>query len=536
MFSPQKRLIYSGLLLIILATVAIRLPLLEVPLERDEGEYAYAGQLILQGIPPYIGIYSMKLPGIYGIYALIMAAFGQTPKGIHLGLLFINIATIIMIFFLAQKLINSIAGISSAACFAFLSIGRSVQGIFANSEHFVIYFVLCSSLLLVHGRKNNKTLPIFLSGIFAGSSFLVKQNGIAFIAFGAIYILTQKYSDTSISLKQIIYNELFFIIGAILPYLLTMAYFYHIGIFDKFRFWTFDYAMTYATLVPPSIAWKIFFRNVVPIVISSPAIWIVSFSGLIAVLAGYKKLGFDINYFILFNIFSFIAICPGFYFRPHYFILILPAVSIMFGIGATVLSDQIGKIYRFNHNNTLAILIVLICISTSLYRQYTFLLQLTPSQASRFTYGLNPFPESIELGDIIQKITQKEDRIAVLGSEPQIYFYSKRRAATGYVYMYPLMEQHNFAKQMQIEMVHEIEKSEPEILIFVNVYTSWLKYPNSHQYIFEWFNDYKKYYRTLGLIELRMDKTFYHWIPDLDWPPKSSTWLLIMKRKNKKSF
>lgn len=35
------------------------------PLERDEGEYAYAGQLMLQGIPPYQLAYNMKLPGTY---------------------------------------------------------------------------------------------------------------------------------------------------------------------------------------------------------------------------------------------------------------------------------------------------------------------------------------------------------------------------------------------------------------------------------------------------------------------------------------
>jgi len=38
--------------------IAIRIRLLGIPLERDEGEYAYAGQLMLQGIPPY------KLPTI----------------------------------------------------------------------------------------------------------------------------------------------------------------------------------------------------------------------------------------------------------------------------------------------------------------------------------------------------------------------------------------------------------------------------------------------------------------------------------------
>ena len=48
----------------------IRVRLLEMPLERDEGEYAYAGQLILQGIPPYELAYNMKLPGTY--YACLL--------------------------------------------------------------------------------------------------------------------------------------------------------------------------------------------------------------------------------------------------------------------------------------------------------------------------------------------------------------------------------------------------------------------------------------------------------------------------------
>ena len=43
--------------------VFIRIRFLAIPLERDEGEYAYAGQLMLQGIPPYRLAYNMKFPG-----------------------------------------------------------------------------------------------------------------------------------------------------------------------------------------------------------------------------------------------------------------------------------------------------------------------------------------------------------------------------------------------------------------------------------------------------------------------------------------
>ncbi len=53
-------------------TTAVRIRLLGIPLERDEGEYAYAGQLLLQGIPPYKLAYSMKFPGTYVAYAITM--------------------------------------------------------------------------------------------------------------------------------------------------------------------------------------------------------------------------------------------------------------------------------------------------------------------------------------------------------------------------------------------------------------------------------------------------------------------------------
>ena len=59
-------------------TAAVRIRLLDVPLERDEGEYAYAGQLLLEGVPPYQLAYNMKLPGTYLAYAATMALFGQS--------------------------------------------------------------------------------------------------------------------------------------------------------------------------------------------------------------------------------------------------------------------------------------------------------------------------------------------------------------------------------------------------------------------------------------------------------------------------
>ena len=92
--------------------VAIRIRLLGIPLERDEGEYAYAGQLILQGIPPYKLAYNMKFPGTYAAYAVNHVDLRTNNSAIHLGLLLVNVATIALIFFLGRRLINTMAGVT----------------------------------------------------------------------------------------------------------------------------------------------------------------------------------------------------------------------------------------------------------------------------------------------------------------------------------------------------------------------------------------------------------------------------------------
>ena len=65
------------------------------------------------------------------------------------------------------------------------------------------------------------------------------------------------------------------------------------------------------------------------------------------------------------------------------------------------------------------------------------------------------------------------------GSEPQIYFYSHRHSATGYIYTYPLMEPQKYARQMQSEMIHEIESAQPKYLISITMSLSWLRLPQS---------------------------------------------------------
>jgi len=88
---------------------AARLRLLNFPLERDEGEYAYAGQLMLQGIPPYQLAYNMKFPGTYAAYAASWGCLARRSARLQrypLGVLCMTTLTALMLFWLGKQILD----------------------------------------------------------------------------------------------------------------------------------------------------------------------------------------------------------------------------------------------------------------------------------------------------------------------------------------------------------------------------------------------------------------------------------------------
>ena len=59
------------------------------------------GQLILDGTPPYRDAANMKLPGTYYAYSAILAVFGQTATGIHIGLMAVSLISTVLLYLIA---------------------------------------------------------------------------------------------------------------------------------------------------------------------------------------------------------------------------------------------------------------------------------------------------------------------------------------------------------------------------------------------------------------------------------------------------
>ena len=486
----------------IVIVAAVRLRLLNLPLERDEGEYACAGQLMLQGIPPYELAYNMKFPGTYAGYAVIMALFGPTPAGIHFGVLCLTTLTALMLFWLGKKVLDPTAGIVAASAYAVLAASPSMLGLAGHATHFCAFFATAGLCAMWQARQNRSWLVILSAGLLFGAAVLMKQQA-ALIAFWASLAWTAWcFRKSEISHGNRLAALAVFGAGIILPFALCCLILWHAGVFRTFWFWTVDYAWQYASVVPLSYAPQLFWKGFLWVTRPGFLLWLMAGAGLI-LLWHDERLKPSRGWILGFCIASALAVCPDFYFRKHYFLIVLPAVALLGSVAVSVASRWLAQKNGNSRTTCWPVWICVAAVAVTIAANRGIWFRLTPVQATCVIYGPDPFPEAEVVAAYVREKSPPAARLAVLGSEPEIYFLARRRPATGYIYTYGLMEPQPFARKMQDEMIREIETNEPELVVFAdNPLFSWGRQPDSDPKIFEWWNSYRTNYTLVGLADV----------------------------------
>jgi hypothetical protein len=359
----------------------------------------------------------------------------------------------------------------------------------------------------------------------------MKQPALFFIPFGAGVLLHRDWQDR-LAWRVRFSRITGYLCGAFTPLMMTALLLWQAGVFAKFWFWTVLYAREYGTRLTVTEGARLLAATLRDVLASGWTIWLLAGVGLV-VCFWEKNARRHARFFLIGLLgFSALAICPGFYFRPHYFILGLPAISLLAGCAAA----GTEKMWSGSHRLAcvLPVLLVAAACAWPLLVGRSFFLAPDLVTASRMVYGINPFPEAVRVADYLRAHSDAGDKLAVLGSEPEIYFYTRRHSATGYIYTYALMEPQAYAQRMQEEMIGEIEAARPRYLVDVSVSTSWMARTDKGVLIFEWLREYApKNYRLVGLANISRDRgTEYH-IPldDLDSSAVSPYYVAIYERR-----
>jgi hypothetical protein len=250
-----------------------------------------------------------------------------------------------------------------------------------------------------------------------------------------------------------------------------------------------------------------------PILRESGALWALAAAGLWLALRGRHLL---LPFLLLF---SFAAVSAGLFFRAHYVVLMLPAVALLAG------SCVRGRVSAAIFAGALAL---------SLFLQSDVLFRMSPVEVSRELYGMEPFPEAVPVADYIRNRTRAEDLIAVLGSEPEIYFYAHRHSATSILYTEPLVERQPFAVKMENDMIGELERNAPAYVVRFPIVETLSLGAETPPRIFGWWSDYgPKHYRLVGIADIMEDgSSEYRWDQAAETYRSHSLYHLEVYRRN----
>ena len=464
----------------------VRYRLITVPFERDEGEYSYIGGLFLHGVAPFKDAYSMKLPGTSFMYAILMLLFGHSNSGVHLGMVFINATTMFLLYYAFKKIFNPFIGLVTGTIYGFMAIGLVFDGFAAHATHFICFYSSIGLVLLASYMKSGKTLKLFLFGLMLGMAFIMKQQAIFLILFGTVFLFIFLKTEKKELLPEIARKIFLFGSGVVIPYIIVFLIIVITGQFQMFWLWTVKYASEYEAVKSLSFITNYFMVSFGPAWQDYYYLWIMGLAGLVVLYwSPYTRLQkiFILGYFIA----SACALSSGFYFRQHYFIVVLPCIGLFAGI---FIEFVIKKLHIIKPAKVVSFLMLSALVLITLWHNSKYFFTYSPKVVCAIAYWGNPFNEAQEISKYIHDNTRDTDKIAVLGSEPEIYFYADRSAATGYLYTYPLVDRQPFNLIMQEQMISEIEKNKPAFIVFCNIPYSWTVTSGSPRKIFEWGNTY----------------------------------------------
>lgn len=479
-----------ALLAVLLLTILIRRPFLNVPLERDEGGFAYGAQVMQRGGAPYRDTFEHKGPALFFAYRLAFALFGEGVRGIHLLLLAVILLSELGLFLLTRELFSAEAGLYACLAYAFLATAPVFGlGTAALTEVFMVCPVIWGACCLLSGiEAGGRGAAFFVTGAALGLAAMTKQTAVLeagfLLAFGSWQAAVRLRPGQRVRLCVRLAG--FYGLGFAIAPAVFFAYFHHAGALREFWRDAYLYNLIYSTYhadVGGSFLWL--FRLLKDLAPGDGIFWAAAAAGVCALLL-MKEAGktlFVLGWLAV----SVAAIFPGLRFYPHYLQEFYPPLALLAGLGLQRLAEVIERPARPDPlaGAFAAGFCVLCACSFPLLAHASAWASLSPEDLSRKMYRLEPFAASPPIGRYLRDNTGPGDSIYVFGSEPQILFYAGRESATRYDFIYPLTEKTPGALERQTAMLGEARAARPAFIVFVNVWASAMMTPGSELALLE---------------------------------------------------
>ncbi len=463
-------------------TVAIRIPLLGIPFERDEGEYAYIGWRLEHHELPYRDWVDQKPPAIFWLYRLAFYLPLDPVYAVHLAGMLFCAASACVLFFLALRFIGAFWAFITAVLFALLSTDPLLYGTEANTEMFMLLPLLLSitAFFAASSAPNPRrevSLAV-LAGIFIGLAAAFKQ--VAAVQWPLLILMYPLFAGKRRSVWQMLFFAACSALGIAAVWAAIVFYFALHHALGNFAYNVFTHNFEYVQGVSWPRRFGYLMDTLKILARDEVLVWAVSITGLIWLLTRWRIKEF--LFLLAWTAASLAGVSASGYYFPHYFQQWLPALCLSAAIGAeaidraALLKTSRPWLRRASLAGALTVPVILIIAP--------YLFSYTPAEAADRIYPNNHFAEKKVLADRLEQVTRPGDKVFIFGADPEIFFYAHRVSATRYIFLFPLYGPYSDAKAKQIAAANEIVSNAPAAALYLpnNLFFA----PESEQYFTHW--------------------------------------------------
>jgi 4-amino-4-deoxy-L-arabinose transferase-like glycosyltransferase len=417
---------------ILLFYIAVRAPLLPVPLDRDEGSYAYAGQALLRGEMPYRDFYDHKPPGLFAVFALAALIFPSTAAGVHAFLHLWMLPALLAVAFLARRIAGGAAALWAAGIFAVAGAAPSVQGFTASSELLGLVPLAVSLAGAAHasGRSGRaRDWLMIAAGLLAAFAFLIKPP------LALPLLATPLLLRAGGGMRWTRDTAMWILGGAIAGALAAIVF---APVWSEFWYWNATHNSVYGEQSWFRVGERLkqALRMLAPDLVLP---LLLAVAGCVWAARTRHRYALFLAVFLLLSVVS--CFQTGFFYQ-HYFAQVLVALALAAGAGA-------AAVVRGRRATGLAVAVLVVILPVAARPWYW--ITPDPVEVSLRILGRQGFEASPHLAAHLRERTRPGDTIWIFGNEPQILFLADRQSATPFLAMYPMM--YAFPRQREFQRV-----------------------------------------------------------------------------------
>lgn len=459
----RKRIV--SCIILLLLTALIRTPLLSIPFERDEGEYAYIAWRIKYNELPYREWFDQKPPAIFWLNRLAFNLPMDPVRAIHLMALLFAAASACALFLLALRFVGFYYAFLAGVLFVLLSADPLLFGTEANTEMFMLLPSILSVLAFFETTSatrpdRHKFLFAVLAGIFVGMAIAFKQ--VCAVLWPFLVFMYPVFFTGQKRFFQTVIFALLLTVGISIVWGGIFFYFAARGALGSLIHCVFLYNIEYVHAV--SLSTRLAFLKIALTKFSADEwfVWILCGVGL-AWLLHTKRIK-DFTLLLVWIVVSFIGISASGFYYLHYFQQWLPVLCLAAAVGLNALDQYIPlKIAPLFIRRLIALTVLVVPIIIVFY---PYFFRYSPAEAVDKMYGI-PFAEMNLLAHRLSQITKPKDKVYIFGAEPEILFYAQRVSATRYIFLDALYGPYSNAKKNQIIAADEITRNAPVATIYM---------------------------------------------------------------------